>query len=1020
MKYDAFISYRHTALDMETAKKLHKALETYHIPKSVQKKTGKKKISRVFRDQEELPIGSDLNDNISNALREAEWLIVICSPDTPESYWVLKEIETFIEMHDREHVLAILIDGEPWTSFPAPLLTDDAGNPVEPLAADVRGATPKERNQKFQSEFLRIAAPVIGCTYDDLRQRHKERIIRRNITIGGIALGTVAVFGAAFGVYNAITAAKMTKLAEEKAALAEERTKLAGEILAELKEKQENQSRFYAEESTRLLKSGKREDAALLAIAALPGGEDGERPFVSEAEYALSNALYAYDDGGSYKFDRTLSHDYYVRDSFLNDDQTRLISIDASFTVSVWDTKDLTLLARIPAVLTDSGQKKNVFTANADESAIYICSNHDFLKFDYSGKLLKSINSGDSYFMSCKISTSEKKAAMVDSLQAYVVDLETFNVITTVENPQKSHFSEVAYSAKDNFMAVTHFGDADADIVHITLINTESGETKDIKVNDKSVFTTRITKKGNIAVVHADGDFFTSAVSGESLSLYSSTGNHLWTRNLDTQVVSIYPVYNLLDSRSFVKDDVENNQLVLSVQYDTFTYDEDTGTLLGKFSHASPVTGFYLYSSSNIGYFSFVNGEVCPVDTVSGLFYSEFTIKTALPVTRLLACVKENFFIIQEDSSPLMYTIKENPAPDKKELPEAPANCLYESTSPSGKYYVLEEGVDILYFFDANGEQIYSFEIGVESELDLAYMDDVCVFVSDKAFYYIDPFEKKVDKIPFDSLTENTLSMTDGNLEDNSRYAVIHNYHTLYVIDLQEKKKIGEFQIEEGVNWACVSPDGTTLYTALGDGGFHAYNVSDTSEIDLSSLGLSSSKESLTSPCIKISHDGKYLAVYGNDKKVRVLDTAGRTVKAEFPLYTSYSFFMAFSKDDKTLVVQDNDYRIYFYNIEDNSYTNTLAGDYRIKSIIYDEENGVTALTDGLNLYLVDNNSYGILAYVPKGISYCKDEKRFITKDRTSMATIGYKNYKELIEIAKKQFPDAELTEEKKIRYNVN
>ena len=51
MKYDAFISYKHEKLDMEVAKKLHSALETYHIPKAVQKKTGMKKIERVFRDQ---------------------------------------------------------------------------------------------------------------------------------------------------------------------------------------------------------------------------------------------------------------------------------------------------------------------------------------------------------------------------------------------------------------------------------------------------------------------------------------------------------------------------------------------------------------------------------------------------------------------------------------------------------------------------------------------------------------------------------------------------------------------------------------------------------------------------------------------------------------------------------------------------------------------------------------------------------------------------------------------------------
>ncbi|MBQ3979357.1 MAG: toll/interleukin-1 receptor domain-containing protein, partial [Lachnospiraceae bacterium] len=169
MLYDAFISYRHAPLDMEIAKKVHTGLETYHVPGAVQKKTGKKKIERVFRDQDELPIGSDLNENIAGALRESEYLVVICSPETPGSYWVAKEIDTFIEMHDRQHVLAVLVAGEPSESFPPRLLTDDNGNPVEPLAADVRGAIPSERNKRFKTELLRLLAPILGCSYDDLR-----------------------------------------------------------------------------------------------------------------------------------------------------------------------------------------------------------------------------------------------------------------------------------------------------------------------------------------------------------------------------------------------------------------------------------------------------------------------------------------------------------------------------------------------------------------------------------------------------------------------------------------------------------------------------------------------------------------------------------------------------------------------------------------------------------------------------------------------------------------------------------
>ena len=161
MKYDAFISYRHSELDMFVAKKIHKGLETFKVPRQVKKIGGKSKITRVFRDQEELPIGSDLGDNITSALRESEYLLVICSPRTPESYWVQKEIDTFISLHPRDHILAILVEGEPNESFPSQLLNDENGNPVEPLAADVRGDNIKEVNKKLKTEIIRLAAPIL-------------------------------------------------------------------------------------------------------------------------------------------------------------------------------------------------------------------------------------------------------------------------------------------------------------------------------------------------------------------------------------------------------------------------------------------------------------------------------------------------------------------------------------------------------------------------------------------------------------------------------------------------------------------------------------------------------------------------------------------------------------------------------------------------------------------------------------------------------------------------------------------
>ena len=70
MEYDycAFISYHHNPHDMKVASNIQKRIERFIIPASIQKKTGKKKIGKVFRDKEELGITHDLNEDIKNAL----------------------------------------------------------------------------------------------------------------------------------------------------------------------------------------------------------------------------------------------------------------------------------------------------------------------------------------------------------------------------------------------------------------------------------------------------------------------------------------------------------------------------------------------------------------------------------------------------------------------------------------------------------------------------------------------------------------------------------------------------------------------------------------------------------------------------------------------------------------------------------------------------------------------------------------------------------------------------------------
>ena len=125
--YDAFISYRHAELDDFVAGRLHKKLESFKIPNVIKDKLGnsKKGIERVFRDVEELPLSDDLSESITNALNNSDFFIAVCTPRYIESKWCMKEIEVFLQNHDRDHVLLVLAEGEPDESFPKILTFED-------------------------------------------------------------------------------------------------------------------------------------------------------------------------------------------------------------------------------------------------------------------------------------------------------------------------------------------------------------------------------------------------------------------------------------------------------------------------------------------------------------------------------------------------------------------------------------------------------------------------------------------------------------------------------------------------------------------------------------------------------------------------------------------------------------------------------------------------------------------------------------------------------------------------------
>lgn len=370
-KYDAFISYRHTELDKFVAETLHKQLENYRIPKQVLKDKGiARKPICIFRDQDELPLSSNLAESITEALMNSEYLIVICSPRLLESQWCQREIDTFISTHGRSNVFTVLVEGEPHDSFPKQLLREDIeavdenGNTViisrelEPLAADVRGMNFKEVKKKIKIEKLRILAPMLGLNYDDLKQRHKEQQMKRAVSISaGIA---TVLFG--FCTISTIMALqirrqanhiseqnkKITMQNEDISLKSNEIIQQSNLIQKQYEQVQMNYSKSLADASERILADGDRMAAIYAARKALPSNLTApEIPYTAVSEYALTKAMYIYEDG-----DRFLPYNVYDSEasiSFIDisEDGTKLLVVDAMSQVFIWDTQTNKLLLKV-------------------------------------------------------------------------------------------------------------------------------------------------------------------------------------------------------------------------------------------------------------------------------------------------------------------------------------------------------------------------------------------------------------------------------------------------------------------------------------------------------------------------------------------------------------------------------------------------------------------------------------------------------------------------------------------------
>ena len=363
LKYDAFISYRHSELDKFVATTLHKKLEAFKLPKGVKSPTGKKKIERVFRDQDELPLASNLSDPITMALENSDFLLVICTPRLPQSEWCKKEIETFIKLHGRDRVLAVLAEGEPDESFPEALTREayEVTNPdgttetkyriFEPLAADVRGKNNKAIKKAMNDAVLRICAAMFGLNYDEIKQRHKERAMRRTLSV-------VSAVAAALMLFSAVCLGLMFKIINQSEMIMDQNTEITQqyhEIQAQseqIKEQNKQIEEQYTEaklslahsttlNAQSLIYSGRKFDAVYALRKVMPSSsKDNSYPYSADAEFALCDTLELYADSGTYIGGRIFESESTITATKLSPEYTRIATLDVCKNLHVWDTSN--------------------------------------------------------------------------------------------------------------------------------------------------------------------------------------------------------------------------------------------------------------------------------------------------------------------------------------------------------------------------------------------------------------------------------------------------------------------------------------------------------------------------------------------------------------------------------------------------------------------------------------------------------------------------------------------------------
>lgn len=997
MRYDAFISYRHSDFDLMIAKKLHKGLETFRVPKAVAKKSGKKNIKRVFRDQEELPIGSDLGDNITAALTESEFLIVVCSPRTPESYWVQKEIETFIKLHGREKVLAVLIEGEPHQSFPKQLLEDEKGNPIEPLAADLRGNTKKEINRKLRTEIMRLAAPVLACSYDDLRQRHRERKLRK--TAG--ACGAAAVFALLFGAYSTYNAVMIQQNYEEK---------------------QRNQSKYLADTALRILEEGDRRSAVLLALEALPSKEN-RRPYVAQAQYALSRALRCYDMGNRIGMDRVLQHGQPVRDFWLNSQGTKAISVDQGEQVYVWNVENGEKIMQIKPRVGSRGTVRVNKMILCGENVV-VCDEETLRSLSFDGQENWCVESPER-IIHCEFNEETMTAACVNGSRVAFYDMTSGEELGSMENKQENSFTmEAAFHPSGTKFGVAHISaDQKEGCVSVYDFRTKTGTVYPTAEN--YICEMKFTSDNQLVVAECDGDsllnfdYSTAVGCLEKIDLQSK--ETLWKQEYEYKAAGTLSTSTHILCRKYMDAETgkELDEILMSEGNTAYVWDNEDGTLLTKMETDGGIAQLRAALSSGFGYLAQSNGTIHIADMTKGIKYTDNSIQTNKELRDI--SIRGGVLMMRAYASPELTVMKYHEGAGMEMLESYEGYIKKVDDSENESYYAVNGygGADedrILFYRTEDNSPVGEWEIDTYVQ-DSSFVNDTCYVLlePDGEIQFYDAKSGQSDMLS----TGEWSASVKGSISKSSAFALIYDGSKYCVVNLQNKDIICQGEIDAYMEYGMVSDDGNYIYCSIQDAGMEIIETETRKTVEIGSLGYRLPYGSVKESAITVSEDGHLLAVCCQDGMLRVLDLERTETVAEIPFTGTNRRFIEFDQDNHCLLMQGDDYYLKVYNLKQQELVFIAEEQYyEIKEAVIDRNTNTVSLITDVNLIIVSREGYDCVAQIEGGIAYFPKYGRILCTEFGQMYRFPYMDLEMLREEKEKQFGEETLSPQETIKFH--